>query len=52
MRLIVTSLVALLSISNAWAAAPSPDAYTLEHALTLRSFSGLAWSGDGRRSET
>jgi dipeptidyl aminopeptidase/acylaminoacyl peptidase len=41
--------VAALAAGAPATAAVSRPAYSLEHALTLRSLSGLVWSADGRR---
>ena len=62
MRLLLALMAVLLGAPGSRAATPpgasatrtprgiaASTAYTLEHALTLRSFSGLAWSHDGRR---
>jgi len=49
MRLIAASLAVLLCAPDSRAAAAASNRYALEHALSLCSFSGLAWSGDGRR---
>ncbi len=47
MRLLPAALVSICALAAPPAAGAAP--ITLEHALTLRSCSGLAWSADGRR---
>ena len=56
MRRILTSALLLLLTARGLASAtpaskpaPSPDAFTLEDALTLNTISGLTWSADGGR---